>query len=453
MERPKIGAEQPDDEAKREKLLRKLTGTVQHASIKNKETLFGRLTAGNKDLIEDLSSNKPIFYKNDPTIPTSIVLDQNIRALLPQEFYDNPTQWIESSQNIDRKYLKRKETFSSAEPKIELKLTLTPTELLPSGESIEELWLHPYDISRVKEVRLGEGAESIEVVIKRIKDGSQEIETSKKAYGSGIPTPKIFGVVNDRGNTYAFFEKLPAISADAAAENQGLKNGYAYYAHGIKRSIRTIGPDFATIIDSEVPFIVQERLKRMIEKSALKNDAQYLPCKKLGLALDYVLQPQESFHPSYFKGLLEAALGYFTFLPPPDDFKNDLEALQRDLSIPDLKTFVNNIPSSLQEKIKDGSLQRLREKIKKLVDEENEKREKVAGKAETLFYKGMLGRDINKELRGYKKILKKEGIQHDFDNRNILIRWDEKGNHPLIEAGLPNLWIIDWEEDIKSPSN
>ena len=40
MERPKIGAEQPDDEAKREKLLRKLTGTVQHASIKNKETVI-----------------------------------------------------------------------------------------------------------------------------------------------------------------------------------------------------------------------------------------------------------------------------------------------------------------------------------------------------------------------------------------------------------------------------
>ncbi len=424
----KINPEQSGDGIEKEKLLRKLTGTVQHASKRNKDTLFDRLTAKNKDLIEDLSSNKPIFYENDPIVPTSIVLDQNVRALLPQEFYDNPTQWIESLQNIDRKYLKSKED-------------------LPKGESIKELWQNPYDISRVKEIRLGEGAEPIVAVIKRIKNDSQEIEISEKAYKAGIPTPKILGVVNDHGNTYAFFEKLSAISLDAAARNQGLKYQYNYHATKIEGLIKSVGANSITC-DFEVPFVVEERLKRVIEKSALKNDAQHYPLKKLGSALDYALQPPEHFSIFDFKALLEDAFNYYSF---PND---TIEILPGDL-LPDPKIFIESFssPATLRERIRDGSLQKLRGKIKELVDEEDEKREKVAEKVTTLFYKGMTGRDIGKELKRYEKVLKKEGIQHmDFKDRNILIRWNEKGNHPLIEAGAPNLWIIDWEMP-KNPSN
>ena len=40
----------------------------------------------------------------------------------------------------------------------------------------------------------------------------EEITLARRAWEAGIPTPKVLGEIKDKGNQYAFFEKISAIN-------------------------------------------------------------------------------------------------------------------------------------------------------------------------------------------------------------------------------------------------
>ncbi|TSC78879.1 MAG: hypothetical protein G01um101433_69 [Parcubacteria group bacterium Gr01-1014_33] len=125
--------------------------------------------------------------------------------MLPDEFFENPTKWIESQRNIERGYENE-------------------TVLLP-GEKIGELFDFPYDVSKVKELTFDTGEKKIKMVSKRLNPKeSGEIALARKAWEAGIPTAKVLGEILDRDNLYAFFEKINGINLEAALIRKELEH-------------------------------------------------------------------------------------------------------------------------------------------------------------------------------------------------------------------------------------
>ncbi|MFH1789492.1 MAG: hypothetical protein ABH832_00245 [bacterium] len=182
------------DETK-EQALRRLSETVRSSALEGRKEVFDRLTSRNAHKIAEMSKEKPVFYENDPTAEQSSSIDDEIVDSLPDDFFTNPTEWIESRPNINRGY----DIFSRFEN-------------LPYGASIEELWEHPYDVSKVKIITLSNGKI---ITSKRINGQTSEVDRAKKAFQAGIPTPKVLGEIHDKGNYYVWYEYIPARNVDS----------------------------------------------------------------------------------------------------------------------------------------------------------------------------------------------------------------------------------------------
>ena len=181
-------------ETEKEELIRKISKTALRSAERGRRSFFDKMTAENAGEMANLMEEKPIFYENKENIPQQILLDAEISDLFPEEFFKNPTQWIESQKNIERFDLDILKSF-------------------PSGRTINEVWNKPYDISKVKEFSLGNGENKLEIVSKRLDSKQlEEIVLARRAWEVGIPTPRVLGEIMDRGNSYAFFEKISAIN-------------------------------------------------------------------------------------------------------------------------------------------------------------------------------------------------------------------------------------------------
>jgi len=134
-----------EDPQKREKV-RRLSNLAYWASKTGEQIPVENIYEETRVEIETLLKEQPIFYNEEKDVTQRIELEAEISKSMPKEFYDNPTRWIESQPNINRKY---EEGY------------------LPQGESIAEFQEMPYDISKVKIVTLPD-KKARKVVIKRI---------------------------------------------------------------------------------------------------------------------------------------------------------------------------------------------------------------------------------------------------------------------------------------------
>ncbi len=408
--------EQPSEE-----LIRKLSKTVLHTSERGRRSLFQTLTAANAERIAALSEKKPIFYEDRDSSPQQLLLDPEIASALSEEFYKNPTQWIEQQSDIDRGHAEGS---------------------LPTGETIKELWRKPYDVSKVKEFEVElKDKKIIEIVSKRIRpDQLAEVARAQRALEMGIPTPKIFGEILDHGNAYAWFEHLPGINLLAAEERLYEKGDLAAKINSIALSETFLQLEGAL---AKLPALSREGRDRI---------------HRLWRRNRHVIVQRESF------SLLQSIQEKFGVAGPESDAKQSLhefidyinishvfrEGVQEALAsigydnlescVYDVQKAQKDWPRLPQKEKVDDKMKRIMESIARL----EEKFRKVI--VEDIF-----GFDYFEERRRLQDLCIKKGVEHkDLNERNLLVLWDFKKNRPLPRSqNDPKLYILDWE----SPSS
>jgi len=414
------------EEAQRppEDLIRKLSRVVLHAAERKRKNLFEKLTAANADKIAELMKEKPIFYANRESSPQQLLLDPELGEAFPEEFYNNPTAWIESQKDIERGY---------------------KYSMLPSGENIEELWEEPYDVSKVKEFAVARpGKENINVVSKRIEPRQlEEVALAKRAYESGIPTPRVLGEVINRGNVYALFESIPTINLNAA--NERLRKILPI------TDIHTVFKEqaFESYLKREEYRGVSETTKqelRLLWKNH-KDAIRFQKFKVYFQLLRNFYKTSEELKAVYLTQL-EERLSEFIRVQHFSRF--DRDRIARQMGLRSFDEFSEIIRSHSLDKIQESSL------ILNSAAEVIEKRMHVyAERWRSIIRKGVFGFDPYAEKERLKKLCEEQGIEHkDFADRNLLIPWDfKKGLPAAYEEGKPRMYIVDWEPKKKNNGN
>jgi len=416
MPENKVENSESEPEPVPEELIRKTSRVVLHASERGRKSLFKTLTAKNADKIAEILKEKPIFYENKENAETKILLSPEIAQLMPPEFFENPTEWIEQQKNIERKY---------------------KHYTLPTGETIEELWREPYDVSKVKELNLVlPNGKKLDIVSKRIEpEETEEISLAVKAGEAGIPTPKVLGEIADKGNLYALFEKIEGIDLLIAEEKKKLSDLY----YDVEKFLITEEESLAL---NNLPF------KEFISKKAYKTLSRiWREAKTKAL-----LKPAEI---EIYKRLSSIILNenffnirqsFFGDLP-----ENDVNMFFKKFGFKDSEDFI--IVLKKIEKIKNsrevgGYTEFLFKKLEKMGKNSNIFFEKLT----KVIYQDIFGIDIYKEKQKLEQMCEDKGIEHkDFADRNILIEWDFEKDEPKGKKEKDvKLYIIDWEAKSKS---
>ena len=325
----------------------------------------------------------PLFYQTKEDAPKEIHFEPDFAHLAQttefQELSQNPTQYIEERlPNIPRK-----------------------GDDLPSGKAIYELMRNPYDISRIKVLKLGEQ----EFVTKRVDPRKvkdyflEEYEIIGKAIAGGIPTPRRVGYIRDQGNTYLIFEKIPGtIDVGQFSESERSKYRYGSQEMGIfnvawwqlldvTRDVWQKGwEDMGQF--SHWPQKVQDITRKVREaeedyRTKIRNFEDMYRRKDEGVSLDQLSDEKEK------------ALGVLN--SRGDELRNIWEK-----HLPDI--------------------------------------ERVGlGASITVFFQKFRGEIMEK--------CKAIGIYHkDLEARNILLQLDKDGRILPDENGNAKLWVIDWEQ-------
>lgn len=422
-----FGIEKPAEET-----TRKLSKTVLHAAERLRQSLFEKLTAANAERIAELLKEKPVFYENKAEAPRTILLDDEIAEYLPPEFFDDPTKWIESQENIKREHV---------------------LETLPTGETIEELWDKPYDISKVKEFSLiGKKDKKISLASKRIdQDQLEEIALARKAWEAGIPTARILGEIADKGNTYVFFERIRGINFLAAQEKLRLLSVSVATLHIINEK------DFYSQMHYEYNNILSEKAKKIIYSLWEKARPDIIKNRDI-----YTLREN-----------LNHAFALMERVEKDEDYKDSVkdfvqyikEYAENKYNLPGINTILNkfNYPNPIQfidhclDLIKLDKKEEFREIVDFINSEYKNIRDKIKNEFDSVFiskiYKDVFGFNPYEEIKKVKKLCEEKRIEHkDFNDRNILIEWDFDKNKPKRkkESEKNKIYIIDWEPKPKS---
>ncbi len=397
-----------------EDLVRRTSRTVLHAAERGRKTLFEKLTAENEGKIAELMQRKPVFYENKDDSPQEILLDPEIADLMPPEFFENPTEWIESQENIERGYDE-------------------PGKSIPKGREINELWEQPYDVSKVKEIGVAKPNGDIVVFVSKRIDPTQleEIFLAREAYEAGIPTPKVLGEIVDHGNVYAFFEKINALSLDSIKDKTESRQ-LGVFSWSEEQSF--LADNREAIFGHDFPERLEKKFKSIF-KGASKD---YVLFDLADILSGYILDPN----------IPSAALR--------GQLKNfSSETLRRRTEHLIFFGFSN---WSDVFALMDGPLE---ERIKKALELKKslELYRKKLWKYELTLKKEIqlnnFGYEPKKEIEKLKRLCQEKGIKHkDFNNRNILIDWDYENNKPKKGPdGKAKMYLIDWEPEPKSKSN
>ncbi len=416
-------------EKKSKETVRKASRVVLHAAVKDKKSLFETLTTENADRIARILQEKPIFFENKETPEPKIILDEKIAKALPPEFFENPTAWIESQQNIARGYE------------------------MPPGNTIEELWESPYDVSKVKEfeVVLSDGV-VVKVVSKRIKPKEiEEIALATKAYSVGIPTPKVLAEVFDRGNSYAFFEKLEAIDLTAAFRKRKMDQVNIFTGGSVI-------PTFFACVD-EGKF--QNEVKNWPYFEFLSDRARERIHNLWGKSLDAIVTREANLTlGNLFRDLSEIENGRWDYshiyesilyqIEVLDGYKKDVIArIIGKYGYKNFRNFKDEIMQSIGSK--QAYYESLKERVRSLENEDIRMSYAHRDKLQSIIFQDIFGCDLVKEKEKLEQLCRNKGIEHkDFANRNILINWDFKKDQPKREGKKkPKLYIVDWESRSK----
>lgn len=390
----------PEDEQRN--IIRKLSRTTLHASQRRREKLFNAHTAGNSEKIKELSQEKPIFYKEGVESEQRIQVEPDFAKLLPQEFFDNPTQWIESQSNIHR----------------------DDTAELPAGESIAELWGRAYDVSKVKRFSVGEGEEMKDIVSKRIDPKTKEIERARRAYEAGIPTPHILAEIHDQGNTYAFFEGMKGIAMNSNRINR--YDRLKFFVPTTVFSTKAFHDDLQALGYNELPQGLREKLQKCWEDS--RHDI-YLK-EVLGWINSAMNKHRiERKRWSTIDEILEGEKDLFLDYKTPD-----FRAVLQSLGVDDASSPVDRWE--------------LEENINRLVQPVSQRMIEYEKRWGEIIDTEIFGYNPNEEIARLQKLCGDHGIRHvDLDPRNLIIEWDVEHKRPRKgEDGKATMHIIDWEE-------
>lgn len=394
---------QPNED---EATVRKLSRTVVRAAQRGKEELFDKLTADNRERVDKLQKQKPIFYERDESAPTEVLLEPDIQKILPTEFFDNPTGWIESQDNIHRGHTEGE---------------------LPTGDSVGELWGVPYDISKVKVFSLGAGEGEVLVVSKRIQsDQVQEIDIARRAYEAGLPTPRVLGEVHHHGNMYALFEYIEGINLTAAISRMSKKGKFNYYKEDFFSFCYT-EQDFQELV-SEYFFGISQEARDEIHKIWCESIDSFKRREFLINVETFV------FHTQRDLDRLEENLNYYSSHKLAQGILVDLgfESLE------DLKVF------DTYKKAEEA----LRPLAKALLEEVRLDILDSSERIKKIIYEEAFGFDITDEIKRIQQLCVDKGVHHkDFNNRNFVIPWNFETDEPQQGRGetLPRMYLVDWE--------
>ena len=406
-----------------QELIHKLSKTVLHAAERGRRALFERMTKQNAEKIAQLMSEPPVFYQEAEDAPRHLLLEDEIAENLPPEFFANPTAWIEAQPNIERRH---------------------GPYVMPKGEALSELWDQPYDVTKVKEFALPIAQTGVkEIVSKRIEPKQlQEIARARQAFEVGIPTPRVLAEIVDRGNNYAWFEKVAGLDLDVAVDLIYPKHGTEMHDFvdtvrvcRSEQELRSIideqmpklsGEDYASLIKlwREVwPYIEQQRIVYEVfsvvneTSNKIEQEADINEFKKLFLS-GLKKYPLEK-----YGAVIRKSFNRFAGL---DDF------------IMYAYFFRNRGPIE-PVKISKGESDNLANQAR------------IYGeKFRSWYLEKTFGFDYRGEINKLRQLCVDKGIEHkDFAWRNLLVPWDFEKNHPAVEPGKPRLYIIDWELEKK----
>lgn len=409
-------------------LIHRLSKTTLHAAERGRRSLFEKLTAQNAERIAEMMKEKPQLWEQKEG-ETKLLLDPEIAELMPQEFFDNPTAWIERQNNIERHH---------------------SSEFLPTGETIQELWHKSYDISKVKEFTLEneQTHKSIKIISKRIeKEEVEEVARARQAFEAGIPTPRVWGEIFDKGNAYAFFEEIEGVSLLAAFEKTGLTynaSGVANISHAVTEEAFWKGMALSSSTSS-LPDEVKQALFIEWQKEADQHNKE-----KIAFTLRAIYYDLKS---------AAAPLGGGEIIwgeNLPFSQKDQDQAVQV-LGFNTVREFYDEIRRI--NKVGDWKvLDKIEIKLEKLMLQQNEeeadlfrKKQEQERNYEDIIFSASMGIPVYKAKAYLRELCEEKRIEHkDFADRNLMIDWDIKNDKPKPGA---KMYLIDWEQKVSSQKN
>ncbi|MFH1291833.1 MAG: hypothetical protein ABIH87_01390 [bacterium] len=366
-----------------------------------------------------------VFHKSEKDAPTRIELDQEISDLMPQSFFDNPTEWIENQP-----YIYRGEDAKGKLPE--------------KGKMSELVTVVHYDTSKVREVELVDKDEKKKfVLVKRLDEerGQGEVNRSRQAYEAGIPTPKVLGEVEHWGNHYAFFQHVEGINLQSAYDE-------------MYKSLNIVSLD-------DISFIASSHSEKTV-----KADIDDLTCLSeqvkdhmYQLWLDNSVNVKKSLLFSHMKGLvvginqvkimkerIDSTDEVISHVGNGEDLANQCSVT---LGFDNWQDFTNNL--LIQAVIGKDKREAFKNKYKKLIDSFSEdfrlESRNTGGKMLSVVEEDFFGFSPTEEMQRIKDLCVAKGITHDDqESRNFVIPWDTKVNKPREPRfDESKLYLIDWK--------
>lgn len=409
------GPKAPRPDSPQADLERRFSKTVLHAARRNRKSLFEKLTAENPFAVETLMDAPTRFAEYDRSAEASVQLDESIEGSLPKAFFNDPTKWIEAQPILKRSDL------------LQVRAKNGPTN--------KDLWREPYDATRVRsfDVRTPQ-QKRIGIISKRINGKSDtEVSRAREAYERGIPTPKVLAEISDKGNSYAWFERIEGynlVEAKRMAEAFTPLPFYEDLTLSDLGDVSLLAPETVT------------RLTELLERSAGERIANSLlhTNEQEHEVLHAPRNEHISRYAKRFASHVANDLGVLEVRAP-----HQYDLLAKDLS--NLHTSLAKDPDWIKE---EGHrvwlrihLERINDELKRWKSKFNETWESILRQDPKL---NVLISGINKEMERLKQLCEEKGIQHkDFNERNLLVAWDRKANEPIMDQGHPRLYVLDWE--------
>ena len=397
----------------------RLSRIVLKAAKNGKLSLLTRLTAGNKEKITSLLGKPPKFYREDPEAAQQIDLDPYVASLMPQEFFDHPTQWIERQPNISR--------------------SDDPYGRLPSGKNIRELQNKPYDRTKVKMLTLDSKDHPFHLVSKRLEpEKLDEVDRAHKAFEVGIPTPRVLGHIMDQGNTYVFFEHIPSLNLLDIVEQTKVGDFYNGPDHAISTHLFQ---GYISNCQSILRWAPQpNKLKRQLYKiwhSALPN---------ILVAFLSSIMHEHADCAHELRNKFQSEVRDYPEIFAIQNFNK--------LGFEDLEDFLASYPYIPGHQYNQNLIDRATKKLVRFLETIDTRsrpfRQLVRPEWQewrACVSEGIFGCNLIQEIEKLKSLCKEKGVEHkDFALRNILMEWDTKKNKPHRPNGKPvRLLLIDWE--------
>jgi hypothetical protein len=257
----------------------------------------------------------------------------------------------------------------------------------------------------------------------------------------------VWGEIFDKGNAYAFFEKIEGVSLLAAFEKTGLTynaSGVANISHAVTEEAFWKGMALSSSTSS-LPDEVKQALFIEWQKEADQHNKE-----KIAFTLRAIYYDLKS---------AAAPLGGGEIIwgeNLPFSQKDQDQAVQV-LGFNTVREFYDEIRRI--NKVGDWKvLDKIEIKLEKLMLQQNEeeadlfrKKQEQERNYEDIIFSASMGIPVYKAKAYLRELCEEKRIEHkDFADRNLMIDWDIKNDKPKPGA---KMYLIDWEQKVSSQKN